>query len=178
MRLSLMTTCVLATGVAIVGMTSRMIAKPPHRDFGTFIADQLSEHSDHSSASSIRSRKARSAPTTERITAGHPGRRPVCTCRSYPAASHRRPTRSRCGPTTIIPSILFVCDEETTNPAVQRVDLSKPAAATRRQSSRASSPAIRCDGHPGAPSSSPRKLRRPSMAPPSRRAASTRLSIR
>ena len=34
MRLSLMTTCVLATGVAIVGLTSRMKADPPHRDFG------------------------------------------------------------------------------------------------------------------------------------------------
>ena len=27
------------------------------------------------------------------------------------------------------PKYLFVCDEETTNPAVQRVDLSKPAAS-------------------------------------------------
>jgi len=46
MRKSLLVTCVLGSGLAIIGTTSRMIAKNSPRDFGTFIQDQLGDHSE------------------------------------------------------------------------------------------------------------------------------------
>src|SRR4051794_31695182 len=46
MRPSLIVPCILVTGLAVVGTTSRMIANHPHRDFGTFVADQLRDHSE------------------------------------------------------------------------------------------------------------------------------------
>ena len=46
MRPSLLVSGVLVTGLAVVGMTSRMNANHPHGDFGSFVADLLSEHSE------------------------------------------------------------------------------------------------------------------------------------
>src|SRR5712671_5399867 len=46
MRPSLLVSGVLVTGLAVVGMTSRMIASNPNLDFGRFVADQLAAHSE------------------------------------------------------------------------------------------------------------------------------------
>ena len=46
MRLSFIASSVLVTGIAVVGMASRTIASNPRLDFGTFVADQLSAHSE------------------------------------------------------------------------------------------------------------------------------------
>jgi len=38
--------CVLISGVAVLGMTTRTMAKNPHADFGAFVQAQLSEHAE------------------------------------------------------------------------------------------------------------------------------------
>src|SRR5215831_6861986 len=76
MRPSLLVSGVLVTGLALVGLTSRIIASNPNLDFGRSAADQIAMWPDDEN-----------------------------------------------------PKYLFVCDEETSNPAVQRVDLSKPPAS-------------------------------------------------
>ena len=46
MRSSLIRTCLLIISVAVVGKTSRAIATNPDVDFGSFVAEQLSGHSE------------------------------------------------------------------------------------------------------------------------------------
>src|SRR5215831_21272438 len=46
MRPSLLVSGVLVTGLAVVGMSTRMTAGHPHKDFGSFVQDLLSEHSE------------------------------------------------------------------------------------------------------------------------------------
>jgi hypothetical protein len=46
MRPSLVISGVLVTGLAVVGLTTRMRAGNPHKDFGSFVQDQLSDHSE------------------------------------------------------------------------------------------------------------------------------------
>jgi len=129
MRLSLMTTCVLATGVAIVGLTSRMKADPPHRDFGSFIANQLSEHSEQLFGIKHPLDESALGPydgadNTQAIQVA-PGLHVSLVSSSVASAADQ----IAMWPDDDNPKFLFVCDEETTNPAVQRVDLSQPAAS-------------------------------------------------
>jgi secreted PhoX family phosphatase len=129
MRLGLITTCVLATGVAIVGFTSGMKADHPHRDFGSFIADQLSEHSEQ--LFGIKHPLDESAlgpydgPDNTQAIQVAPGLHVSLVSSSVASAADQ----IAMWPDNDDPKFLFVCDEETTNPAVQRVDLSKPAAS-------------------------------------------------
>ena len=46
MRPSLLVSGVLVTGLAVVGMSTRMTAGHPHKDFGSFVQDLLSDHSE------------------------------------------------------------------------------------------------------------------------------------
>ena len=46
MRPRLIRTGLFIVSVAVVGMTSRAIATNPHVDFGSFVAEQLSAHSE------------------------------------------------------------------------------------------------------------------------------------
>jgi len=129
MRLSLMTTCVLATGVAIFGLTSRMKADPPHRDFGSFIANQLSEHSEQLFGIKHPLDESALGPydgadNTQAIQVA-PGLHVSLVSSSVASAADQ----IAMWPDDDNPKFLFVCDEETTNPAVQRVDLSQPAAS-------------------------------------------------
>jgi hypothetical protein len=115
------------TGFAVVGMTSRMIANHPHRDFGTFVADQLSEHSeqlfgivhplDESALGPY------DGPDNLQAIQVAPGLHVSLVSSSVASAADQ----IAMWPDDDHPKYLFVCDEETTNPAVQRVDLSKPA---------------------------------------------------
>jgi secreted PhoX family phosphatase len=127
MRPSLIVTCVLVTGLAVVGMTSRMIANHPHRDFGMFVADQLSEHSEQ--LLGIKRPLEESAlgpydgPDNLQAIQVAPGLHVSLVSSSVASAADQ----IAMWPDNDHPKYLFVCDEETTNPAVQRVDLSKPA---------------------------------------------------
>ena len=129
MRPSLIRTCVLVTGLAVVGMTSRTIANNPHADFGTFVANQLSEHSEQLFGFRRPLEEERARPLRRRRQpAGHPGcPRPARVARVQRDASAA--DQIALWPNDDHPTHLFVCDEETSNPAVQRVDLSRPANA-------------------------------------------------
>jgi len=129
MRVSLITTCVLATGVAVVGMTSRMMATHPHRDFGTFVADQLSAHSESLFGFKHPLEESALGPYdgADNLKAIQVADGLHVSLVSSSVASAA--DQIAMWPDDDNPKFLFVCDEETTNPAVQRVDLSKPAAS-------------------------------------------------
>ena len=129
MRQSLLVTCTLVAGLAVVGTTSRMRANNPHRDFGTFIEDQLSEHSE--------SLFGIDRPLEESALGPYDGADNLQAIK-LAAGLHASLVSSSVAsaadqialwPDDDHPTFLFVCDEETTDPAVQRVDLSKPAGS-------------------------------------------------
>src|SRR6266853_4552785 len=127
MRPALLVSCVFVTGVAVVGLTSRMIADSPHGDFGTFVADQLRAHSEQ--LFGIRQPLEESAlgpydgPDNLQAIQVAPGLQVSLVSSSVASAADQ----IAMWPDDDNPKYLFVCDEETTVPAVQRVDLSNPA---------------------------------------------------
>src|SRR6266550_2773158 len=129
MRPSLIGSCVLITGFAFVGMTSRTIANHPHTDFGTFVAEQLAEHSEQ--LFGFRRPLEQSAlgpddgPDNLQAIQVAPGLRVSLVSTGVASAADQ----IALWPDDDHPTHLFVCDEETSIPAVQRVDLSRPADA-------------------------------------------------
>src|SRR5499427_640874 len=129
MRLSLLVSGVLVTGLAVAGLTSRMIADHPHRDFGQFVADQLSDHSEQ--LFGIRH------PLEESALGPYDGSDNLKAIQVAPGLNVSLVSSSVASAADQIamwpdddnPRYLFVCDEETTDPAVQRVDLTKPAGS-------------------------------------------------
>jgi len=121
--------CVLITGFAFVGMTSRTIANHPHTDFGTFVAEQLAEHSEQ--LFGFRRPLEQSAlgpddgPDNLQAIQVAPGLRVSLVSTGVASAADQ----IALWPDDDHPTHLFVCDEETSIPAVQRVDLSRPADA-------------------------------------------------
>src|SRR3977135_3758036 len=129
MRLSLLGPCVLVTGLAVVSMTSRTIANHPPVDFGTFVAGQLSEHAEQ--LFGFRRPLEQSAlgpydgPDNLQAIQVAPGLHVSLVASGVASAADQIPL----WPNDDHPTHLFVCDEETSVPAVQRVDLSRPANA-------------------------------------------------
>jgi secreted PhoX family phosphatase len=128
MRPSLVATCVLIVGAGI-GMTSRALAQNPRRDFGTFVADQLAEHSEQ--LFGIKRPLQESAlgpyagPDNLQAIQVAPGLHVSLVSSGVASAADQ----IALWPNDEHPTHLFVCDEETSTPAVQRVDLSRPANA-------------------------------------------------
>src|SRR5215467_15966058 len=129
MRPSLLVSGVLVTGLAVVGMTSRMIANHPHGDFGPFVADLLSEHSEQ--LFGIGHPLEQSAlgpydgPDNLQAIQVAPGLHVSLVSSSVASAADQ----IAFWPDDDNPTHVFVCDEETTDPAVQRVDLSGDPAS-------------------------------------------------
>jgi secreted PhoX family phosphatase len=129
MRPSLLLSGALVTGLAVVGLTSRMTASHPHRDFGSFVADLLSDHSEQ--LFGIEHQLEESAlgpydgPDNLQAIQLAPGLHASLVSSSVASAADQ----IAMWPDDENPQYLFVCDEETTDPAVQRVDLSKPAGS-------------------------------------------------
>src|SRR5215475_12456020 len=129
MRLSLLVSGVLVTGLAVVGLTSRMIADHPHGDFGQFVADQLSDHSEQLFGIGYPLEESALGPydgpdNLQAIQVAQ-GLHVSLVSSSVATAADQ----IALWPDDDNPKYLFVCDEETTDPAVQRVDLSKPAGS-------------------------------------------------
>jgi secreted PhoX family phosphatase len=129
MRPSLIGTCVLVTGIAIVAMTSRTTASNPHKDFGTFVADQLSAHAEQLFGFTHPLEKSAPGPYdgADNVQAIRVAQGLHVSLVSSATASAA--DQIALWPDDDNPTHLFVCDEETSNPAVQRIDLSKPANA-------------------------------------------------
>jgi secreted PhoX family phosphatase len=106
-----------------------MRANNPYRDFGTFIEDQLSEHSE--SLFGIDHPLEESAlgpfdgPDNLQAIKLAAGLHASLVSSSVASAADQ----IALWPDDDHPKFLFVCDEETSDPSVQRVDLSKPAGS-------------------------------------------------
>src|SRR5215467_9676870 len=129
MRPSLLVSGVLVTGLAVAGLTSRMIADNPHRDFGSFVADQLSDHSEQLFGIGHPLEESALGPYDgpDNLQAIQVAKGLHVSLVSSSVASAA--DQIAMWPDDDHPKFLFVCDEETTDPAVQRVDLSKPAGS-------------------------------------------------
>src|SRR5262245_29950527 len=123
MRRSVIGTCVVMTGLAFVILTSRMKADHTPADFGTFVESQLSDHAEQ--LFGIRHPLEQSAlgpydgPDNLKAIQVAPGLNVSLVSSSVASATDQ----IAMWPDDDHPRYLFVCDEETTNPAVQRVDL-------------------------------------------------------
>src|SRR4029077_8458984 len=129
MRPSILVSCVLVTGLAVVGMTTRMMAGHPHGDFGTFIADQLSDHSEQLFGIEQPLEESALGPydgpdNTQAIQVA-PGLHVSLVSSSVASAADQ----IAMWPDDDNPKFLFVCNKKTTTPAGQRLDLSMPAAS-------------------------------------------------
>jgi Bacterial protein of unknown function (DUF839) len=126
MRRSLLITCALAGGLALAVPVARPKADSPNADFGLFIADQLRAHSQqlfgftHPLAESALG-PYDGADNTKAIQVAD-GLTVSLVSSSVASAADQ----IALWPDDENPTHLFVCDEETSNPAVQRVDLSLP----------------------------------------------------
>src|SRR5262245_1647333 len=128
MRRSLILTCALSGGFAIAVLVARAKADSPKSDFGLFIANQLRAHSEQLfgirplAESTIGPYDG--ADNTKAIVVA-PGLTVSLVSSSVASAADQ----IALWPNDDHPTHLFVCDEETQNPAVQRVDLSLPPNA-------------------------------------------------
>src|SRR5215467_8628988 len=129
MRPSLLVSGVLVTGLAVAGLTSRMIADHPPRDFGSFVADQLSDHSEQLFGIGHPLEESALGPYDgpDNLQAIQVAKGLHVSLVSSSVASAA--DQIAMWPDDDNPKYLFVCDEETSDPAVQRVDLSKPAGS-------------------------------------------------
>jgi secreted PhoX family phosphatase len=129
MRPSFIVSGILVTGLAVAGMTSRMIASHPHGDFGAFVADVLADHSEQLFGIAHPLEESALGPydgpdNLQAIKVAQ-GLHVSLVSSSVASAADQ----IAMWPDDDHPRYLFVCDEETSDPAVQRVDLSKPAGS-------------------------------------------------
>jgi secreted PhoX family phosphatase len=119
-------TCVLITSVVILGMTIRTTAKNPHFDFGAFVQGQLSDHSEELFGFKPLKKSALGpydGPDNLQAIQVAPGLHVSLVSSVVASAADQ----IALWPDDDHPTHLFVCDEETSDPAVQRIDLSRPA---------------------------------------------------
>ena len=129
MRRSVLGSCLLITVIALVWMSARTLAKNPPVDFGAFVQEQLNAHSEQ--LFGIRHPLDESAkgpydgPDNLQAIQLAPGLRASLVSSSVASATDQ----IAFWPNDEHPTHVFVCDEETSNPAVQRIDLSGPPSS-------------------------------------------------
>src|SRR5262245_60136942 len=127
MRRTLIGAAVLFVGVAIVALPSRTKADQRRRDFGSFVESQLADHSEQLFGFNRPLDKSAlgpyDGPDNLQAIQVAPGLKVSLVSNTVASATDQ----IALWPDDDNPKFLFVCDEETSNPAVQRVDLSKPA---------------------------------------------------
>jgi hypothetical protein len=122
-------TCVLAGCLALAVLVARPTADSPNIDFGLFVADQLRAQSQRLFGIS--------RPLAESVPGPYDGTdntkaievAPGLTVSLVSSSTASAADQIAMWPDDENPTHLFVCDEETSNPAVQRVDLSQPPGA-------------------------------------------------
>src|SRR5919197_1508765 len=132
MRRSLTFTCALAGCLALAVFGARPMADSANTDFGLFIADQLRERSMQLFGIS--------RPLAESVRGPYDGTDNTKAIQVAPGLTVSLVSRAAASAADQIamwpddenPAYLFVCDEETSNPAVQRVDLSLPPGANAK----------------------------------------------
>jgi len=129
MRRLVILAAVAAATLALAFEATHPTADSPNADFGLFVADQLRSHSQqlfgftHPLDESARGPYT-GADNTQSIQVAQ-GLSVSLVSSSVASATDQ----IALWPDDDNPTHLFVCDEETSNPAVQRVDLSKPAGS-------------------------------------------------
>jgi len=116
----------LVCGLAFVWMSARTFADNPHVDFGTWVQDQLSDHSEQLFGFRHPLEKSALGPydgadNTKAIVVAD-GLTVSLVSSSVASAADQ----IAFWPDDEHPRYVFVCDEETSTPAVQRVDLTMP----------------------------------------------------
>jgi hypothetical protein len=126
---SLTRSCAIVACLAAAGSSARVVASGPNADFGAFVASQLSAHSEqlfgfrHPLDDSALGPFI-GADSTQAIELADGLRATLVS-----SAVHFSTDQIALWPDDDNPTHLFVCDEESSIPAVQRVDLSKPAGS-------------------------------------------------
>ena len=131
MRKSFMSAGVVVVGLAILALPSRTTADRRHRDFGSFVESQLADHSEQLFGFNRPLEQSAlgpyDGPDNLQAIQVAPGLHVSLVSSSVASAADQ----IALWPDDDNPTYLFVCDEETSVPAVQRVDLSKPAEQQR-----------------------------------------------
>ena len=180
MRRLLFVSGALVTGLAVVTMTTHIKADHPHVDFGTFVQNILDDHSEQLFGIEHTLEESALGPYDgpDNLQAIQVAKGLHVSLVSSSVASAA--DQIAMWPDDDNPKFLFVCDEETSDPAVQRVDLSKPAGnnATTIVTGLTSCDPVRppsgtgWSAMPAAPA--PRRDRPTSRCPPATAAATTR----
>src|SRR4029453_18724727 len=127
MRRSITHSCPLLFGLLILGMSPGANAASPTQDFGAFVADQLRAHAEQLFGFNLPLEQSALGPydgaDNLQAIALAPGLHATLVSSAVASAADQ----IAMWPDDDNPTFLFVCDEETTNPAVQRVDLSLPS---------------------------------------------------
>jgi len=121
-------TSVLTACLSLTGLTGRIVASPI-ADFGAFVAGQLNAHAEELFGFANPLVQSALGPYT-----GADSTQAVQVAQGLhvtlvSSAVHFSTDQIALWPNDDHPTHLFVCDEESSNPAVQRVDLSGPANA-------------------------------------------------
>jgi hypothetical protein len=126
---SLTRSCAIVACLATAGWSARALASGPNADFGAFVASQLSAHAEplfgfrHPLAQSALG-PFDGADSTQALELADGLRATLVS-----SAVNFSADQIALWPDDDHPPHLFVCDEETSVPAVQRIDLSAPAAS-------------------------------------------------
>jgi len=123
-----MTRIYLAAGFGVLALVARPHADGPNADFGAFVSQQLRAHSmelfgfrhplEESAIGPYDGPSVNALELADGLTAT-----------LFSSAVHHSADQIALWPNDEHPTHVFVCDEESSNPAVQRVDLSQPANA-------------------------------------------------
>jgi secreted PhoX family phosphatase len=124
----LMSTGFFAAGLLAAGLVTTTTAKSPKADFGWFVRGQLSAHAEqlfgftHPLEESALGPFDGASVDALELADG-------LTATLVSSSVHASADQIALWPNNDHPTHLFVCDEETSNPAVQRVDLSAPPSS-------------------------------------------------
>ena len=119
----------VAACLAIIGLSARLIAQNPNGDFGVYVAAQLSAHAQQLFGFTHPLDQSALGPYT-----GPDSTQALAVAEGLhvslvSSAVHFSTDQIALWPNDDHPTHLFVCDEESSNPAVQRIDLAGPANA-------------------------------------------------
>jgi secreted PhoX family phosphatase len=114
---------------AILGLAATSAPPSPNADFGAWIEQQLSAHSEQLFGFSHPLDGSADGPFTNPDSTKALELAQGLTATLVSSSVHFSADQIALWPNDDNPTYLFVCDEESSNPAVQRVDLLKPANA-------------------------------------------------
>jgi secreted PhoX family phosphatase len=122
-------TCALTACLAVASLTARAGATGPKTDFGAFVAGQLRAHAEQLFGFTHPLEESALGPYTGADSAQALEVADGLQVSLVSSAVHFSTDQIALWPDDEHPTHLFVCDEESSNPAVQRVNLSAPANA-------------------------------------------------